>query len=270
MATMRLEIITAERQVYADDVEMVVAPGMEGQLGILAHHAPLMTALQPGEILIRKDGEDSYLAVTGGFMEVIGNTVTILADACEHSEEIDETGRKRPWSGPGSGSLNRAPTFSWNGWPWHCAGPRFASMWPVEGVQGPEWGRDPESQALVALPRLLPFYHEPHYVPMGFLCFYADSSFPLRPGPSTGGRGRPDNTGVNCDPALRLRTLSLAIERRPRMLIGSGRGWRAVVVQRGYRLVGSAEVIGHGLERDDRIDVAYPYPSLLLWGAMGA
>ena len=90
MATMRLEIITAERQVYADDVEMVVAPGMEGQLGILAHHAPLMTALQPGEILIRKDGEDTYLAVTGGFMEVIGNTVTILADAAEHSEEIDE------------------------------------------------------------------------------------------------------------------------------------------------------------------------------------
>ena len=90
MTTMRLEIITAERQVYADDVELVVAPGMEGQLGILAHHAPLMTALQPGEILIRKDGEDTYLAVTGGFMEVIGNTVTILADACEHSEEIDE------------------------------------------------------------------------------------------------------------------------------------------------------------------------------------
>jgi len=90
MATMRLEIITAERQVYADDVELVVAPGMEGKLGILAHHAPLMTALQPGEILIRKDGEDTYLAVTGGFMEVIGNTVTILADACERSEEIDE------------------------------------------------------------------------------------------------------------------------------------------------------------------------------------
>ena len=90
MTTMRLEIITAERQVYADEVEMVVAPGIEGQLGILAHHAPLMTALQPGEILIRKDGEDTYLAVTGGFMEVIGNTVTILADAAEHSEEIDE------------------------------------------------------------------------------------------------------------------------------------------------------------------------------------
>ncbi len=90
MAPMRLEIITAEREVYADDVDIIVAPGVEGQLGILPHHAPLMTALQPGEILIRKDGEPSYLAVTGGFMEVIANRVTILAEACEYSEEINE------------------------------------------------------------------------------------------------------------------------------------------------------------------------------------
>ena len=90
MATMRLEIITAERLVYSDDVEVVVAPGFEGQLGILPHHAPLMTALQPGEIMIRKNGQPTYLAVTGGFMEVIGNKVTILAEAAEHSEEIDE------------------------------------------------------------------------------------------------------------------------------------------------------------------------------------
>ena len=90
MATMQLEIITAESQIYSDEVELVVAPGIEGQLGILPHHAPLMTALQPGEILIRKDGEETYLAVTGGFMEVMGNKVTILADACERSEEIDE------------------------------------------------------------------------------------------------------------------------------------------------------------------------------------
>lgn len=87
---MRLEIITAERQVYGEDVEVLVAPGIEGQLGILPNHAPLMTALQPGELLIRKDGEETYLAVTGGFMEVIGNKVTILADACERSDEIDE------------------------------------------------------------------------------------------------------------------------------------------------------------------------------------
>ena len=87
---MRLEIITAEREVYADDVDVLVAPGIEGQLGILPHHAPLMTSLQPGELLIRKEGEESYLAVTGGFLEVIGNKVTILADACERSDEIDE------------------------------------------------------------------------------------------------------------------------------------------------------------------------------------
>ena len=90
MATMHLEVTSAERQVYSDEVEMVVAPGAEGQLGILPRHAPLMTVLQPGEVLIRKDGEETYLALTGGFMEVMGNRVTILADACERSEEIDE------------------------------------------------------------------------------------------------------------------------------------------------------------------------------------
>jgi F-type H+-transporting ATPase subunit epsilon len=87
---MQLEIITAEQQVYSDEVDMLVAPGLEGQLGILPHHAPLMTALQPGEILIRKDGGDSFLAVSGGFMEVMGNRITILADTCERSDEIDE------------------------------------------------------------------------------------------------------------------------------------------------------------------------------------
>jgi F-type H+-transporting ATPase subunit epsilon len=90
MAPMRLEIITAERVVYADDVDVVVAPGIEGQLGILPHHAPLMTALQPGELMIRQNGEETYLAISGGFMEVLGNKVTILADAAERSEEIDE------------------------------------------------------------------------------------------------------------------------------------------------------------------------------------
>jgi F-type H+-transporting ATPase subunit epsilon len=91
MAPMRLEIITAERLVYSDDdVDVVVAPGIEGQLGILPHHAPLMTALQPGELMVRKNGEESYLAVSGGFMEVLGNRVTILADAAESSDEIDE------------------------------------------------------------------------------------------------------------------------------------------------------------------------------------
>ena len=68
---MRLEIITAERKVYDDDVELVVVPGSDGELGILSKHAPLMSTLQPGELLIRKEGEDTYLAVSGGFIEVL-------------------------------------------------------------------------------------------------------------------------------------------------------------------------------------------------------
>ena len=90
MVTMRLEVVTAEREVYSDDVESVNAPGVEGELGILPHHAPLMTSLQPGELMIRKNGRDEFLMVSGGFLEVMGNMVTILADACERSDEIDE------------------------------------------------------------------------------------------------------------------------------------------------------------------------------------
>ena len=90
MAPMKLEIITAERVVYSDDVDVLVAPGIEGELGILPHHAPLMTALMPGEIMVRKDGGETYLAVSGGFLEMMDNKVTILADAAERSEEIDE------------------------------------------------------------------------------------------------------------------------------------------------------------------------------------
>ncbi len=90
MSPMRLEIITAERRVYSDDVDLVVAPGLDGELGILPHHAPLMSSLQPGELIIRKDGEETYLAVSGGFLEVLDNQVTVLADAAERSDEIDE------------------------------------------------------------------------------------------------------------------------------------------------------------------------------------
>lgn len=89
MAKLRLEIITAERQILADDVDIVIAPGVEGELGILPHHAPLITMLKPGELLIRKDGEETYLAVSGGFLEVRPDKVIILADACERAEEID-------------------------------------------------------------------------------------------------------------------------------------------------------------------------------------
>ena len=89
MATMRLEIVTAERLVYSEEVNVVVAPGIDGELGILPRHAPLLTALKPGEIRVVKDGEESYIAVGGGFLEVMGNKVTILVDTAEHAEEID-------------------------------------------------------------------------------------------------------------------------------------------------------------------------------------
>ena len=90
MAPMRLDVITAEREVLSDEVDLVVAPGSQGELGILPSHSPLMTTLKEGELTIRKGGEDTYLAVTGGFLEVMDNVVTVLADACERSEEINE------------------------------------------------------------------------------------------------------------------------------------------------------------------------------------
>ena len=89
MATMRLEIVTAERLVYSEEVSVVVAPGVDGELGILPRHAPLLTRLAPGEIRVVKDEEESYIAVSGGFLEVLGNKVTILADTAEHAGEID-------------------------------------------------------------------------------------------------------------------------------------------------------------------------------------
>ena len=89
MATFKLEIVTAERMVFSDEVTALLAWGVEGQLGILPHHAPLMTMLQPGDLMIRKDREEEYLAVTGGFLEVRPDKVIILADACERADEID-------------------------------------------------------------------------------------------------------------------------------------------------------------------------------------
>ena len=91
MPTMQVDIISAEREVYTDQVNGVVAPGIDGELGILPHHAPLLTMLQPGELRIMKEGEeDTFIAVSGGFLEVIANKVVILADTAERAEEIDE------------------------------------------------------------------------------------------------------------------------------------------------------------------------------------
>jgi F-type H+-transporting ATPase subunit epsilon len=91
MAQLHCEIVTAERIVFDDQVDMVVAPGIEGQLGILPHHAPLITSLTYGELILRREGKpDEYVAIGGGFMEVGPEHVTILADSAERAEEIDE------------------------------------------------------------------------------------------------------------------------------------------------------------------------------------
>jgi len=89
MAGIRLDIVSAERVVYSEDVDMVIAPGVEGQLGILPHHTPLMTTLQVGELRVRKGGEEFSLVISGGFLEVRPDRIIVLADAAERAEEID-------------------------------------------------------------------------------------------------------------------------------------------------------------------------------------
>ena len=90
MAKLTVEIVTAERQVYNEtDVDMVVAPGSEGVLGILPSHAPLLTTLQPGALRVKKGGTEQEMAVNGGFLQIKANRVLILADHAERADEID-------------------------------------------------------------------------------------------------------------------------------------------------------------------------------------
>ena len=85
-----LEIVTAERQVLLDsDIDMVVAPTVDGEVGILPHHAPLITVLEIGEMRVKKGSDEQSIVIAGGFMEVLNDKVTILADAAEHSDEVD-------------------------------------------------------------------------------------------------------------------------------------------------------------------------------------
>jgi F-type H+-transporting ATPase subunit epsilon len=86
---LHLEVITPERKVYEDDVDMVVAPASEGYVGILPHHVPLFTTLGPGEFKVKKGGVEEVLAVFGGFMDVRSDRVVVLTDAAEPAEEID-------------------------------------------------------------------------------------------------------------------------------------------------------------------------------------
>jgi F-type H+-transporting ATPase subunit epsilon len=88
---LKVDIVTAERLVYSDEgVDEVVAPGIDGEFTVLPMHAPFLTMIKPGVMRIVKRGEDVDMAITGGFLEVRDDRVTILADAAERAEEIDE------------------------------------------------------------------------------------------------------------------------------------------------------------------------------------
>src|SRR5215213_1878047 len=101
-----VEIVTGERVVFEDhDVDMVVAPGGAGVLGILPQHAPLITTLSFGELRIKKGNDEQSILVYGGFMEVGDNKVLILADSAERAEEVDVE-RARP---PGTAPRSRSP-----------------------------------------------------------------------------------------------------------------------------------------------------------------
>jgi F-type H+-transporting ATPase subunit epsilon len=88
--TLHVEVVTAERALYSGDAEMVEAPGALGQLGILPGHAALLTTLAPGALRIKTNGEEEPFFVSGGFLEVSHNRVTVLADTAEHAKHIDE------------------------------------------------------------------------------------------------------------------------------------------------------------------------------------
>ena len=87
--TLHLEIVTPERLAYSDDVDMVLVPGIEGELGILPHHTPLVSLLGMGELKIRKDGYEESFAIVGGFLQVRPDKVVVMAETANLASEID-------------------------------------------------------------------------------------------------------------------------------------------------------------------------------------
>lgn len=88
--TMHVEVVTAERELYSGEADEVIAPGSEGQLGILPKHAALLSMLKVGELVIKLSGSEEPFFVSGGFLEVSNNSMTVLAETAEHAEEIDQ------------------------------------------------------------------------------------------------------------------------------------------------------------------------------------
>ena len=90
MSTFMLEVVTPERILYRDEIQFIVAPGIEGELGVMKDHAPLVAALNIGVLRYKiSSGEARRMAISGGFVEVIDNGARILAETAEHGDEVD-------------------------------------------------------------------------------------------------------------------------------------------------------------------------------------
>ncbi|HEV3308908.1 MAG TPA: F0F1 ATP synthase subunit epsilon [Chloroflexota bacterium] len=89
MSTMRLRLVTPERTIVNEEVEEVLAVGIEGEFGVLPQHMPMVTPLPIGELQLKKDGEWQLIAVGGGFIQVLSGEITVVADVAERSEDID-------------------------------------------------------------------------------------------------------------------------------------------------------------------------------------
>jgi F-type H+-transporting ATPase subunit epsilon len=88
--TLKLEIVTPEAKIYSEDVELVTLPASEGEMGVYPMHVPLMTQVNSGELVVRKDGQDHFLAIGEGFVEITGDHVAVLTDMAMKADDIDE------------------------------------------------------------------------------------------------------------------------------------------------------------------------------------
>src|SRR5258708_15560125 len=131
--TLHVEVVTAEREIYNGEADMVVARGTEGVLGILPRHAALLTTLAIGEMRIKLGDAEEPLFVAGGFLEVRNNVVTVLADTAEHAEEIDEA-RAQEARRRAQKRLEQATTVVARA---DCAGARERAIQPIKGVDRP-------------------------------------------------------------------------------------------------------------------------------------
>ena len=105
----QLDIVTPERLAYSDEVDAVVLPGSEGEMGVLPHHAPLISTLGAGELRLRKAGQEESFAIVGGFVQVLPDKVVVMAETADMASEIDLGGPGRSPDGAAPDPRRGAP-----------------------------------------------------------------------------------------------------------------------------------------------------------------